>query len=263
MVQILQDKALATRFQILVEIAASQPDIQQKDIASKLNVTPQAISEYVEKLVKEGLIISDGRSKYRVTSGGVNWVLKALRELEDYADFVKKAVTNITVCTAVAGCDLSQGQEVGLEMKEGQLFATSVLGKGAKGIAVSDAREGKDVGISSIEGIVELEAGKITILRVPNIQKGGSSVVDLARLKRKISKGMLVGAMGIEALIALKQAGGTPDYFYGVREAAVEAAQSGLPFMVVCAEDDIPGLLQRLIEDDLSYEVVDLEKRQP
>ena len=40
MAQILQDKAVATKFQILVEIAAAQTNIQQKDIARKLNVTP-------------------------------------------------------------------------------------------------------------------------------------------------------------------------------------------------------------------------------
>jgi putative transcriptional regulator len=42
MVEILQNKNSATRFQILVEIAASGPNIQQKDIATKLGVTPQA-----------------------------------------------------------------------------------------------------------------------------------------------------------------------------------------------------------------------------
>ena len=45
MVEILQNKNSATRFQILVEIAASGPNIQQKSIAAKLDVTPQ---EHVE-----------------------------------------------------------------------------------------------------------------------------------------------------------------------------------------------------------------------
>lgn len=261
MAQVLQDKALATKFQILVEIAASQPNIRQKDIASKLSVSPQAISEYIEKLVKDALVISDGRSKYRVTTEGVNWVIKTLRELESYAAFVKKAVTNITICTAVADCNLSQGQEVTLEMMDGLLFATNVLGKGAKGRAVSDAKKGEDVGISNIEGIVELEAGKITVLRVPSIQRGGSKNVDLARLKKEINKGVLVGAIGIEALTTLRRIGTTPHYFYGVQEAMIECARSGLPFVVVCAEDDISSLLQRVAGDDLSYEVVDLDRR--
>jgi biotin operon repressor len=65
MAQILQSKNLATRFQIMVEIAANQPTVHQKSIAAKLNVTPQAISEYMMKLEQDGWVASDGRSKYR------------------------------------------------------------------------------------------------------------------------------------------------------------------------------------------------------
>jgi putative transcriptional regulator len=260
MAQILRNKNLATKFQILVEIAANQPNIQQKDIAQKLGVTSQAISEYISKLVKDGWLTSDGRSRYRVTREGVNWVLKAFRELREYSAFVEEAITNITVCTAVAAHDLSQGQVIGLEMKDGLLFATKDMEKEATGIATSDAKRGDDVGISNIEGIVELEIGKVTILRVPGIQKGGSKSVDLAKLKKELDKKELVGAIGIEALIALRRIGVEPHYLYGVSEAAIEAAHSGLSFLIVCADDETPRLLQRLREENLDYELLDLGK---
>jgi putative transcriptional regulator len=76
MVEILQNKNAATRFQILVEIAASGPNIQQKNIAARLGVTPQAISNYIQQLVEDDLIVSTGRSHYRVGTKGVNWILK-------------------------------------------------------------------------------------------------------------------------------------------------------------------------------------------
>jgi putative transcriptional regulator len=82
MTQVLRNKNLATRFQILVEIAANQPSIQQKDIARKIGVTSQAVSDYISKLEKDGWITSDGRSRYRITKEGVNWMLKSLRELQ-------------------------------------------------------------------------------------------------------------------------------------------------------------------------------------
>jgi len=260
MVRILRDKALATKFQILIEIAANQPDIQQKDVATRLNITPQAISQYIEKLAEEGLVVSDGRSKYRVTREGVNWILKTLRDLGSYSALVQKVITNITICTAVADSDLYQGQPVGLEMKDGVLFATAGIGEGAKGVAVSNVKKGEDVGISNIEGIVEFQPGKITILKIPSIQRGGSKSVDLTKLREEIRKGALLGAIGIEALIALKRIGVTPRYFYGVKEAMIEAARSGLPFTVVCVEDDIPNLLQGVAEDTLNYELLGLEK---
>ena len=132
MVEILRNKNLATKFQILVEIANNGPNIQQRDIAKKLGVTPQAISAYIGQLVKEGLLASDGRSRYRVTTEGVNWVIKVLRELRSYSTFIEQAITNISVCTAVADGNLLKGQAVGLEMKEGLLFATEAVGEGAQ-----------------------------------------------------------------------------------------------------------------------------------
>ena len=45
MIEILQSKNSATRFQKLVEIAYSCPVIQQKDIAARLRITPQAIRQ--------------------------------------------------------------------------------------------------------------------------------------------------------------------------------------------------------------------------
>ena len=258
MVQILRNKNLATKFQILVQIAANQPNIQQKDIARKLDITPQAVSEYIKEMVKDGSVTSDGRSIYRITTEGVNRVLKALRELRGYLTFVERVITNITVCTAVADHDLSQGQVVGLNMKHGLLFATDALGKAAKGVAVSNARKGEDVGVSNIEGIIEFEIGRITVLEVPGIQRGSFRNVDLARFKKELDRKELVGAIGIEALITLRRIGIEPHYLYGVTEAAIEAAHSGLSFLILCTDDDIPDLLKRLEQQNLSYEILDL-----
>jgi putative transcriptional regulator len=261
MVQILRNKNLATKFQIMIEVAANQPNVQQRDIARRLDVSSQAVSEYIKELAKDGWLKSDGRSRYRVTNEGMNWVLKTFRDLRDYSAFAAKAINNITVCTAVADLDLSQGQAVGLEMKDGLLYATEDSGKRARGIAVGSASKGDDVGVSSIEGIVDLLIGKITVLRIPGIQRGGSRRVDLPRLKKEIaSRTEPLGAIGIEAVIALQRIGVEPRYRYGVAEAAIEAARSGLSFLVVCTEEDTPHLLARLGEAILDYELLDLRE---
>jgi putative transcriptional regulator len=83
----------------------------------------------------------------------------------------------------------------------------------------------------------------------------------MARLKREVKEARLVGVMGTEALVALMQIGVKPDYVHGVREAAIEAAYCGLPFLVICSEDKASILVQRLEEENLDYEIVDLRKR--
>jgi putative transcriptional regulator len=258
MVEILQNKNSASRFQILVEIAAHGPGIHQKTIAAKLGFTPQAISDYIHQLLEEGLVFSTGRSTYKVSVKGINWMIKMLRELHDYVSLVQQAVTNITTCAAIAEGDIKQGQRVGLKMKDGLLFASSEVGSGARGIALSSVSRGEDVDVSNIEGLVELTRGKVTILQVPSIQKGGSRQVDSKRLQAQVHDSRQVGAIGIEALIALRRADIEPRYIYGVTEAAIEAAHCGLSFIVVCTDDAISGLIKRLQDENLNYELVDL-----
>lgn len=259
MVQILKSKNLSTKFQILLEIAANQPNIQQKDIARRMGITAQAVSEYVRELIKDGWLISQGRSRYSVTREGVDWILRMSRQLHSYSSFVSKIVADISTSTAIADADLTIGQPVSLYMKNGLLFASNIIGdKGASGIAVSEAIKGQDIGIRSVEGVIKLEINKVIIGKVPNVQDGGSRSTDLTRLGREVKEAKLVGAIGVESLVALKQIGIKPDYLHGVREAAIEAAYCGLPFLVVCSEDKVSVLVQRLEEEGLDYEIVDL-----
>ena len=258
MVEILQNKNSATRFQMMVEIAASGANIHQKDIAAKLGISPQAVSDYIQQLTKDELLdITDG-SNYKISVKGVDWMLRMLRELREFTSRAAQAVTNITVCAAVAERDLVQGQAVGLKMRDGLLFATNDLKKGARGIAVTSAKGGDDVGVANIEGLVEITRGEITILEVPSIQDGGSRKVDLKQLKSQLAGSSQVGAIGIEALVALRRAGVEPDHAFGVAETAIEKAICGLPFLVVCTADAISGLVKKLQERDLHYRIINL-----
>ena len=263
MAQVLKSKNLATKFQIMLEIAANQPNIQQKDIASRLGITSQAVSEYVKELLRDGWLSSEGRSRYRVTREGVDWILQMSRQLHSYAWLVSKVVADISTSTAIADTDLSVDQRASLYMKDGLLFASGARSdKGAKGTVVTQAKKGQDVGIRNVEGVIRLETAEVTIGKVPGVQDGGSRSTDLARLKSKVRATRLVGAMGTEALVALMQIGVKPDYLHGVREAAVEAACCGLPFLVVCSADKVPILVQRLEEENLDYQIVDLRQSQ-
>ena len=260
MVEILRNKSLATKLQILVAIADSGPSVQQQEIAKKLAITPQAVSDYVAQLISEGLLVADGRSRYKVTDEGVNWIVRMLREMRSYTSSVEKIVTNISVCTAIADCALSKGDTVGLKMKGGMLYATSKVTSGARGIATSDAGPGEDVGVTSIDGVVKFKLGAVTILSVPGVSKGGSRNVDLTRLRQEVKGKPFVGAMGIEALVTLRKLK-VDFHSYGVREAAIEAAHCGLQSVVVCTEDEISGLIKRLEETDIGYGIADMTRK--
>jgi putative transcriptional regulator len=255
MIEVLRNKNQTTKFQILVEIADKGPDIQQREIARELDITPQAVSDYIAQLINEGMLVALGRSSYRVTNEGVNWVIKSLRELNSYNNFIQRAVNNISVCAALAEDDLKQNQPVSLVMKDGLLYASSKVDNGATGFTVSSAGAGDDVGISGVKGIVALRTGNVTILKIPDISRGGSRRVNYNALKKYAAAGDIIVGLGLEAYAALRKAG-ADFYRYGAVEVTVEAARTGLNPFVVCVEGALNELIIRLEKEKIHYELV-------
>ncbi len=85
-------------------------------------------------------------------------------------------------------------------------------------------------------------------------------MADIDRLRSEIGGRSVVGARGIEALVALKQLDTRCSYGYGVKEAAIEAANSGPCPLIVCVDDETSGLIGRLEEENIDYELIDLRK---
>jgi putative transcriptional regulator len=259
MANVLQSKRESSRFQILVEIAAHQPNLRQKEVAESLGVTPQAISEYIKELVADGLVTTDGRMRYSITKEGVEWLLESAAELKRYARVVmEEIISHVSVWTALAETDLVEGERVSLEMKCGLLYADKKEGVEASGVVIGDAKMGDDVGVSDLRGLISLDEGRITLCKVPRVQMGGSRKVDLNLLERELIGKKMVGCLGIEALVALRKVGREPDVIFGAKEFAVEAAYHGISSLIVSVDEQIPGLLTRLESEGLKYELIDL-----
>jgi len=262
MVEIFRNKNLTTRFQILVEIADKGPFVQQRSIARQLKITPQAVSDYIAQLVAGGMLVNESRSRYRLTGEAVNWVIKVLRELDEYNTFILRAINNIAVCAAIAETDLEPRAHVSLKMKDGLLYASADTGCLATGLTVSAARQGEDIGITSIEGIVPLTVGSVSIIKMPGIDTGGSNKVEYGRLKAMLDERRPVFALGTEAYVALNKAGIGFQY-YGAVEACIEASRSGLNPVVVCVAGETSGLVTRLAEAGIDYQITDVAANQP
>ncbi len=259
MIKILQTKSGVTKFQVLIEIAAHQPNVRQKEIAEKIGITPQAVSEYIKELVNDGLIVTEGRVRYRITKEGVEWVLDNAADMKQYARFVMEDIINhISTWTAIAKENVEKGQQVYLKMEKGLLYVSSIEKTGASGTVISDADTGEDVGVTSLKGLIDLENAIITICKVPRIERGGSRKVDIERLKALTVSKPYIAAIGVEALIALRKIDITPNVMFGTNESVIEAAYHGLSSLVVSVDEQVPSLLNRLETDNLEYELVDL-----
>lgn len=260
MVDVLADKRTATRFRILVEIADRQPAVSQGEIADAVGVTSQAVSEYIRELVDDGLVEKQGRSRYRVTTEGVDWLLRNATDVRRYADRVTDDVLgSVHEDAAIAIADVAAGETVTLEMRDGLLHARPGDDGPATGVATTDAVAGDDVGVTGFEGIIDLEPGRVTVYQVPPVRAGGSAAVDHDALAQTGGAADLVLATGVEAIVSLEKAALAPAVTFAVGEVAADAADRGLDVIVVATADAVGRVTDPLRDAGARYEVTDLD----
>ncbi|MCU0632963.1 MAG: winged helix-turn-helix transcriptional regulator [Methanolinea sp.] len=255
---LLRSKREVTRLQILVEIAEHQPAVRQQEIAGKLGVTPQAVSEYIRELVDEEMVAAHGRGHYSVTRSGIEWIISHAEALETYARHIRRdIIQQVSTWTAIAAEDLSEGEQVGVYMEHGWLYASREP-RSAMGSVVTDARAGEDVGVTRLSGLIDHTEGVLHVCKVPRIQRGGSRKVRRDRLLEVIKGVGVVAAVGLEGYIALQQAGKTPDMFFGAREGVIEAAFHGIDCAILIVDEEFTDFLKRLEGVGLTYILHDL-----
>lgn len=255
---ILRSKREVSRLQILVEIAEHQPAVRQQEIATKLGVTPQAVSEYIREMVDEGMVAAHGRGRYSVTRSGIEWVIHNAEALETYARHIRKdIIQQVSIWTAVAAVDLREGEEVGVYMKDGWLYAGKEP-QSASGTVIQGVKAGEDVGVAKLNGIIRHTEGTVYVCKVPRVQRGGSRKVRKERLRDLIARSGVVAAVGLEAYIAVMTAGKKPDMFFGAREGVIEAAFHGIDCTIVIVDEEFTDFLKRLESVQLGYQIHDL-----
>ena len=247
----------------------NQPHVKQKDISDKLCITIQAISKYFKKLTKEGLLEAGSeRADYRLTPKAVTKLREDMRALENYVTEVKHDLKIEHAWPAIATQPVKAGQEVGLIMKEGVMYTTTdSTATEAKGIALTDAKPGEDLGLKELRGKVKIKQGKILIVKLSSIRKGGSKSVDLMKVKAFYDefKPDRVGVMGAVGRAVLNKIGLKPDIEFGISRSAAIAASRGLKVYVLVVGRMVNRMIQEIdqtnmkTEGNIIYEVKDAQ----
>jgi putative transcriptional regulator len=254
MVDVLANKRTATRFRILVEIADRQPAVSQGEIADAVGVTSQAVSEYIRELVEDGYVEKEGRSRYRVTKEGVDWLFQAASDVRRYTDHVTEDVLGgVQEDAAIADESIETGQTVTLSMSDGLLHARPGEHAAATGRATGAADEGEVVGVTGFEGVIEFEPGHVHVRSVPPVRSG--TLTDVSTIENALDDVDLVLAAGVEAVAALRAAGHEPSVYFASGEVAAEAADRGLDVVVVATTDAVGRVTDALRDADVAYDV--------
>jgi putative transcriptional regulator len=234
---LLREKSEFTKFQILFEIMRNQPHVKQKDIGTKLDLTTQAISKYFKKLTKDGLIEAGSeRADYRLTPKGIAILRQDMSNLESYVKSIKNELKVEHAWTAIATQPVKSGEQVGLIAKDGIYYTVPLSSHASEavGTALFDANPGEDLGLKNLSGMVKKAEGKILIIKLPSIRKGGSRSVNMVKIKTLVAefKPERIGVMGAVARAVVNKADLKVDFEFGISHSAAVAASRGLRVLV-------------------------------
>ena len=252
-VTLLRDKGKFTKFQILIEVMRNQPHVKQKDIADKMGITVQAVSKYFKKLVKEGLLeFGSEKAYYRLTSKATAELHNELMNLENYVVSIKRDLKIKRALPAIATQPVKAGEEVGIILKEGVMYVLPPNDPTieAKGITIENAQPGEDVGLKNLQGKIKRKQGKILIVKLPSIRKGGSRVVDLAKIKDFYNEFNpdRIGVMGAVGRAVLNKLNLKADIEFGISNSAAIAASRGLNVFVL-----VVGRMANLMIQEIDF----------
>jgi len=242
----LREKATVTKLLILREFHCA-PRSTLRPIAEALDVTVQAVSNYVRDLAREGLLELSG-DRYVLTPAGIAFLQQGFQDLRREVDEALHDVNIIRVASALAGAPIRGGDPVGLFMEDGDLVARPRAASGSRGRALADASPGEEVAVTDLDGVVDLKPGTIWMLKVPSAHEGGSRAVDVAALPRFLeARGVRfdrVGAYGTSAKLLARRANLPLHLEFTAARAAHTAAAVGLDVLLLVTRDLLPEALR-------------------
>ena len=244
----LRRRGTVTELLFLFE-CTTRPTTQLRPIAEKLGLTVQAASYSFRQLARRGLAeVREGR--YRATVAGVAWLQGALGVLRDDVDSRLNHLDVVRSCRAIALADLSAGQSVSLELRDGLLSARPGSGSGSHGRTVTAVRKGGLVEVDRLEGIVPIARGRITVLALPVSRLGDPRLRSALDREVRRQSPSLLAAYGLEAFHSLSPGPDRPVLRFAVASACQEASRLGVDSTIVVLEPDLPRLLEQFPTSD-------------
>lgn len=245
--RLLRDVRASTEFLLLLELSRA-PRLKLRELGERLEITPQAVSEYLHRLERRGLL-SGGRGELRLTQEGVEYLHRKFEELREFVVATTAQLPVIAETEAFAASRIQQGDPLGLKMERGRLMARPRISSSSRGVALSAAERGEAVRVGSLEGILELEPGEILLLELPPASAGGARELAsevCARLRREGVE--VVGSVDPWGATVAAAAEQSDELRFAPAHAAIAAAQRGLRVALLGCEADVRRTIRELEE---------------
>lgn len=240
--KLLRDKKKLTEFLILYHSAINKPT-KLAEIAEELDMTEQGVSNYVNGMEEKGLMDREGR-RYHPTPSGMELIRDVISDLGEFLKTVNQKIDFIEKCTAIADDDIREGQQVGLYMKNGLLHASKSEST-SMGTALNDADKGHPVEIGGLQGLIDMELGKLFIFPVHMKDTGGDLDGSIEEKLKSIGFDRLA-VTGEEQYGIASMLDHEPDIVFSPIESSINAAEKGLDILVLTSEREAEKVIDRV-----------------
>jgi len=239
----LRDLRRNTELLILAKLL-EDPSAKMRDVAADLDITVQAVSQYLSSMRKAGLVKGQ-RGKFKPTRKGMQNLQEHFGSLKTEVDAVLRRIMVVDTCVAIAGKGIQKGDRLGLLMEDGMLMAYPGETSSSKGVAQEAASVGDDVLVGKLGGIVAMKLGTLLIVEAPSEHDGGSKKADIGKAKQQIdrlSPGLIVAGDLVGSALLAKA---TEEFFtiHAPVESAMSALTRGVDVVFCGTRESVDGIL--------------------
>lgn len=263
-VSTIREKGFLTRVLVLSHLR-SNPRAALREIGDQLGITMQAVSLYVQGLEKNGLVEDHAFGGRRLTPHGLQWLHDGLLATKHVIDAALEPITVIKATSAIARERIERGARVALTMERGLLVARTGEDSPSLGRALNAAKEEEELLVGELEGMVELQPGRILVARLPRPEEGGSTCVDVAKLRETLQEqsppDAKLGIVGLGARIVAAAMERSLDFEFGAAYAAFHAAELGVNSVLLVSGDQFRECMTALESSNaqsLQHVVIDV-----
>ncbi|MEM0157543.1 MAG: transcriptional regulator [Thermoplasmataceae archaeon] len=224
----LPDQGTLTQIMILLNIFDGEK--KPSAIARSIGITVQGVQYHMKIMNGKGFIDSESN----ITKEGFNFLDTGLSSMRDFVSQSIARLDDVVTWEAIASGRIKSGDQVSLDMRNGYLYASTSSGKGAKGRAKNNAEDGDMVAVTSINGIIDVKIGTVSVIVLPDAENMSKSfdfksILDEAQGDSR----SLVGTIGEEAYVICRKSGIKPDLEYASIHSAFEAGVRGVSSTVL------------------------------
>ena len=236
-------QAEITQLMIMLNIfdGVSRPS----DISRNIDITLQGVQYHLKILKNRGLVNDDNS----ISQKGFEYLYSGLNNMRSFVSENIFKLDRVITWEAISRGTITKGDTVYLKMEDGYLSAYGEKVSESRGVSISDSKEGGIVGVTSVEGIIDLEVKGVTIVILPDVEQlymEAESV--LLRVKDQIQgdKADLFAVIGEEALYVSREVGIDNPIKYAPLEASFEAASRGMSATVIVSNRRFRLILEEL-----------------